>query len=119
MIQHWLLVRVRGTERDSLRAHASTRRPSLQPGDLALCYAAGWKALFAVVEIAGPFEHDPARERWGWRMPLRPLLVLDDLGDAPPVEAAGVWPRSLGRHSYIRLTQEQFEQGRAALEAAL
>ena len=119
MTRHWLLVRLRGVEPDSLRAHSSTRRPSLEPGDLALCYAAGWKALFAVVEIGGPFVHDPARERWGWRMPLRPLLVLDDLRRAPPVEAAGVLPRSLGRHSYVRLTAEQFDAGRAALEGAL
>lgn len=118
MRQHWLLVRLRGVERDSLRTHSSTRRPSLQPGDRALCYAAGWKAIFAVVEIGAPFEHDPARERWGWRMPLRPLLVLDDLRDAPPVEAAGVWPRSLGRHSYIRLTAEQFEAGHTAIAEA-
>ena len=48
-----------------------------------------------------------------------PLVVLDDLDDAPPVEAAGVLPRSLGRHSYVRLTAEQFEQGRAALEGGL
>lgn len=49
-------------------------------------------------------------------MPLRPLLIVDDLDVAPPVQAAGVFPLSLGRHSYIRLTQERFDDGRRAIE---
>jgi hypothetical protein len=52
-------------------------------------------------------------------VPIRPLVVVPDLGRAPPVEAAGVFPRSLGRHSYVRLTQEQFRSGSDALAAAL
>jgi len=125
-MQHWLLVR--GT-RDrllpeqvdpaSLRSHSSTRRPSLQKNDLALCYASGWQTIFAVVEIVGDPENDPSRERWRWRVPIRPRLVVRDLGHAPPVEAAGVFPRSLGRHSYVRLTAEQFRAGSEALAAAL
>ena len=124
-MQHWLLVR--GT-RDrllpervdpaSLRSHSSTRRPSLQSGDLALCYASGWQTIFAVVEIVGDPENDPGRERWQWRVSIRPLLVVEDLSEAPPVEAAGVFPRSLGRHSYVRLTEEQFGAGLEALTAA-
>ena len=116
MLQHWLLVRgsagrllpdrVDGT---ALRAHSSTRRPSVQKGDLAACYASGWQTIFAVVEIAGEPENDPRRDRWRWRFALRPLLVVRTLSEAPPVEAAGVFPRSLGRHSYIRLTPEQFQ----------
>jgi hypothetical protein len=102
---------------DEIRAHSSTRRPTVEPGDLALLYAAGWRVVFGVVEIGGELEHDPARRRWGWRFPIRPLAVLDDLRTAPPVEAAGVLPRSLGRHSYVRLTPTQFEAGRAAIEA--
>jgi hypothetical protein len=74
--------------------------------------------IFGVVEIGGVLEHDPTRQRWGWRFPIRPLLALEDLREAPPVEAAGVLPRSLGRHSYVRLTPEQFEAGRLTLEAA-
>jgi len=103
---------------DELRAHSSTRRPGVEGGDLALLYAAGWRAIFGVVEIGGELEHDPTRRRWGWRFPIRPLLALDDLREAPPVEAAGVLPRSLGRHSYVRLTQEQFDAGRVAIESA-
>ena len=100
-----------------LRAHSSTRRPGVEGGDLALLYAAGWRVIFGVVEIGDGLEHDPARARWGWRFPIRPLVVVADLREAPPVEAAGVLPRSLGRHSYVRLMPEQFEAGRLALEA--
>jgi hypothetical protein len=125
-MQHWLLVR--GTsdhllpelvDASSLRTHSSTRRPSLQKDDLALCYASGWQNIFAVVEIVGDPENDPRRERWRWRVPIRPLLVVEDLSRAPPVEAAGVFPRSLGRHSYVRLTEEQYRAGYEALTALI
>jgi hypothetical protein len=101
---------------DRLRAHSSSRRPAIQRGDLAVCYAAVWQALFAVVEIAGDPEHDPARPRWVWRMPLRPLAWIGDLDDAPAVQAAGVFPTSLGRHSYIRLDPAQFATARALID---
>jgi hypothetical protein len=120
--QHWLLVR--GTagrllpddvDPAALRAHSSTRRPNVQKGDLAVCYASGWQNIFALVEVVGDPENDPGRDRWRWSFPLRPLLTVPRLTDAPPVEAAGVAPRSLGRHSYIRLSPEQFEAAREAL----
>jgi hypothetical protein len=124
-VQHWLLVRGRGERRlapevrpDELRTHSSTRRPTVEPGDLGLLYAAGWRVVFAVVEIVGELEHDPERTPWSWRFGLSPLLALRDLREAPPVEAAGVLPRSLGRHSYVRLTPEQFDAGRRAIEEA-
>ena len=122
MLQHWLLVRGRvghllpdGVEAARLRTHHSTRRPNVQKGDLAVCYASGWQNIFALVEVVGDPENDPDRDRWQWRFPLGPLLVVPRLSNAPPVEAAGVFPRSLGRHSYIRLTMEQFEAARTAL----
>jgi hypothetical protein len=34
------------------------------------------------------------------------------------VEAAGVFPQSILRHSHIRLTEEQFAAARALVEAA-
>jgi hypothetical protein len=121
-VQHWLLIRGSGdrllprhVDATALRAHSSTRRPSLQKGDLGVCYASGWQNIFALVEVTGDPENDPARTRWQWRIPIRPVLAVDDLAEAPPVEAAGVFPRSLGRHSYIRLTPEQFEAAREAL----
>jgi hypothetical protein len=122
VLQHWLLVRGRAghllpdeVDADRLHTHHPTRRPRVQKGDLAVCYASGWQNIFALVEVVGDPENDPERDRWRWRFALRPLLTLPRLSDAPPVEAAGVFPRSLGRHSYIRLTPEQFDAARAAL----
>ena len=103
---------------DSLTAHSSSRRPSVEPGDLAICYAAAWQAVFAVVEVTSDPECDPARERWAWRFAIRPLTVVRDLRDAPPVEAAGVFPQSIWRHSHIRLSAAQFEEAVALIEAA-
>jgi hypothetical protein len=123
VLQHWLLVRgtgdrplPRAVDSASLRTHSSTRRPTIQKGDLAVCYASGWQNIFALVEVVGDPENEPARERWRWRIPIRPLLSLRDLDEAPPVEAAGVFPRSLGRHSYIRLSPEQFAAAEAAIK---
>lgn len=125
MPQHWLLVRGTGerplperVDLDRLQAHSSTRRPNVQRGDLALCYASVWQTIFAVVEVVGDPENVPGRYRWHWRFPLRCLLLVHSLEDAPPVEAAGVFPRSLGRHSYVRLTPEQFDAGRDAIASA-
>ena len=125
MPQHWLLVRGSAgrllpddVDRSRLTAHSSTRRPSVQRDDLALCYASGWQNIFAVVEVVGDPENDPGRDRWRWRFALRPLVAVARISEAPPVEAAGVFPRSLGRHSYIRLTPEQFEAGKDAITFA-
>ena len=125
VLQHWLLVRGTGdrplAERvpaESLRRHSSTRRPTVQKGDLAVCYASVWRVVFALVEIVGDPENEPGRHRWGWRFSIRPVFALDDLREAPPVEAAGVFPRSLGRHSYVRLSPEQYEAAETALGAA-
>jgi hypothetical protein len=124
-LTYWLLVRGGGDHRlshtvrpDELRAHSSTRRPSVQRGDAAVCYAARWQVVFAVVDVVSHPENDPRRSRWQWRFEIRPRVVLEDLREAPPVEAAGVFPRSLGRHSYVRLTGEQFEAASRAIAAA-
>ena len=124
-MQHWLLLRGTGDrplperiDAGVLKTHSSTRRPTLQGGDLAICYASVWQTIFAVVEIDGDPENDPTRDRWRWRVPIRPVIVLTRVSDAPPVEAAGVFPRSLGRHSYIRLSSDQFAAGRTAIEDA-
>jgi hypothetical protein len=66
----------------------------------------------------GDPEHDPARARWSWRFAIRPLVAVADLHDAPPVEAAGVFPQSLWRHSYIRLSEGQFSSARVLIEEA-
>jgi hypothetical protein len=122
---HWLLVRGRGSSPldaavDSARlgAHSSSKRPSIQRGDTAILYAAVWQAVFAVVDVVGDPEHDPTRERWSWTFAIRPLVVVGHLHDAPAVEAAGIFPQSLWRHSHIRLTPEQFDAARALIESA-
>jgi hypothetical protein len=102
----------------AIRAHSSSKRPSIQRGETAILYAAVWQAVFAVVEVVGDPEHDPARERWSWTFAIRPLVVVGDLHDAHPVEAAGVFPQSLWRHSHIRLTPGQFDAACALIEAA-
>ena len=121
----WLLVRGRGdrpldrlVDPAAIERHGSSKRPAVEPGDPAVLYAAVWQALFGVVEIAGEPEHDPSRERWSWSFPIRPLVVVADLDRAPPVEAAGIFPQSLWRHSYIRLTDEQFRAACELVEAA-
>lgn len=121
----WLLVRGRGERRlapevlaGELKAHSSSRRPSIQLGDRAVLYAAGWQVVFALADVISEPENVPGRTRWAWRFAIRPSFALRDLREAPPVEAAGVFPRSLGRHSYIRLTDEQFELARAAIAEA-
>jgi hypothetical protein len=103
---------------EEIRAHSSSKRPSVQRGELAILYAAVWQAIFGVVEVVGEPENDPQRERWSWQFPIRPLSVVRDLHNAPPVEAAGVFPQSLWRHSHIRLTESQFETARALIESA-
>ncbi len=120
----WLLIRGRGerpldahVDATQIRAHSSSKRPSVQRGDSAILYAAVWQAVFGIVEVAGDPENDPQRERWSWRFPIRALVVVDDLHDAPPVEEAGIFPQSIWRHSHIRLTEEQFDRARELIEA--
>jgi hypothetical protein len=122
-VQHWLLVRGRGDRPlqrlhgDPVTAHHSSRRPAVSRGDLAVLYASVWQAVYGIAEVTGVPEHDPTRDRWSWRFTLRPLELIDDLDLAPPVEEAGVFPSSLWRHSYIRLTAEQFERARTLVSA--
>jgi hypothetical protein len=124
-VTRWLLIRGRGerplgarVDADNIAAHSSSKRPSVQRGDTAILYAAVWQAVFGVAEVVGDPENDPARERWAWRFPIRPLVVVRDLHDAPPVEAAGIFPQSLWRHSHIRLSDEQFERAAALIDEA-
>ena len=124
-LTQWLLVRGRGSkpleacvEPARIRAHSSSKRPSVQRGDTAILYAAVWQAVFAVVDVVGDPEQDPSRERWSWTFAIEPVVVVRDLHDAPPVEAAGIFPQSLWRHSHIRLKREQFDSARALIESA-
>lgn len=121
----WLLVRGGGerpldaaVDADAIRAHSSSRRPSVQRGDRAILYAAVWQSIFGVVEVVGEPENDPQRTRWAWRFAIRPLIVVADLHDAPAVEEASIWPQSLWRHSHIRLSEEQFTRASELIRAA-
>jgi hypothetical protein len=87
----------------------------VQCGDLAICYASVWQAVFAVVEVVSDPEEDPDRERWRWSFGIRPLIALEDLDRAIPCEEVGVFPSSIWRHSYIRLSPEQFQIARKAI----
>lgn len=123
-LTQWLLVRGRGSKPldahvvpSRIRAHSSSKRPSVQRGDTAILYAAVWQAVFAVVDVVGDPEHDASRERWSWTFAISPVTVVPDLHEAPPVEAAGIFPQSLWRHSHIRLTPEQFDSARSLIEA--
>jgi len=98
--------------------HSSSKRPSLEPGDHAILYASVWQAVFGVVEVTEVPEHDPEKTRWAWRFPVRPLVLIRDLDRAPAVEEAGIFPRSLWRHSYIRLTETQFGTARMLIDRA-
>ena len=122
---YWLLVRGTGEKplarqvvADGIRSQSSSKRPSVEPGELAVLYASVWQAIFGIVEVTGVPENDPSRRRWAWHFPIRPLVLVADLEDAPPVEAAGVFPQSLWRHSHIRLSEDQFQTARAVIEAA-
>jgi hypothetical protein len=124
-VTYWLLVRGTGEKplarrvvADGIRSQSSSKRPSVEPGELAVLYASVWQAIFGIVEVTGVPENDPTRRRWAWRFPIRPLVLVADLEDAPPVEAAGVFPQSLWRHSHIRLSEDQFQTARAVIEAA-
>jgi hypothetical protein len=90
----------------------------VQNGDSAILYAAVWQAIFGVVEVVGDPENDPERTRWAWRFRIRPITVVGDLHDAPPVEAAGIFPQSLWRHSHIRLSEEQYAEARRLIKEA-
>ena len=122
----WLLVRGRGDrpldariDPGGVRAHSSSKRPSVQRGELAILYAAVWQCVYGVVEVVGDPENDPERTRWRWRFAIRPLVVVRDLHDAPAAEEAGIFPQSLWRHSHIRLSDDQFERARTLIEAVM
>jgi hypothetical protein len=124
-LRRWLLLRGRGerpldarVRAEQIRRHSSSKRPSVQCGDEAILYAAVWQAVFGVVDVVGDPENDPERDRWAWSFAIRPVALVRDLHDAPPVEAAGIFPASLWRHSHIRLSDEQFELAAELIGAA-
>ena len=99
-----------------LRRTGFPRRPRIEPGDRLVYYASGWRAIFAVVEaVAEPDDEHPVSERWPWTVAVEPLVCIPSLHAAPPVEAAGVLPRSMSQQSHIRLTPEQYARAVEAI----
>jgi hypothetical protein len=90
----------------------------VQRGQYAVLYAAGWQAVFAVVEVTTDPENDPSRERWQWSFGIRPRVCVSDLHAAPAAEEAAIFPQSLWRHSHIRLTGEQFALAESLIRVA-
>ena len=97
-----------------LRRTGFPRRPRIATDDRLVLYASVWQRVFAIVQVVGepePREHP----RWPWIVRVEPLLVIPDLDAAPPVEAIGVFARSMSQQSHIRLTAEQYERAVEAL----
>ena len=95
----------------------------MAPGDRLVLYASVWRAVFGLAEVTGePTDATPPGERarsarWPWWVPIEPLVVVAHLGNAPPVEAIGVAPRSMSQHSHIRLEERHLELAIEALAA--
>lgn len=104
---------------DLLSRTGFPRRPRVVPGDRLVYYASVWRRVCAIVEVVGePTEavaHPTDPRRWPWSVEIAPLLVVPRLEDAPPVEAIGVAPRSMGRQSHIRLREEHYALAAEAL----
>ena len=88
------------------------RRPRIEPGDRLVYYAAGWRRVFAVVEVTeAPTDavaHTSNPARWPWSVAVEALIVIPHLSSAPPVEAIGVAARSMSQQSHIRLREEHY-----------
>jgi hypothetical protein len=95
------------------------RRPRIVPGDRLVYYAAGWRRIFAIVEVVEePTDRvrrtaNPAR--WPWSVTVEPLLVVPHMENAPPVEAIGVAARSMSQQSHIRISEEHYERAVEAI----
>src|SRR3954470_3799460 len=98
----------------SLRRTGFPRRPRMAPGDRLVYYASVWQRVFAAVEGV-PEPEQAGHPPWPWIVRVEPLLVIPDLDVAPPVEAIGVFARSMSQQSHIRLTPEQYQRAIEAL----
>ncbi len=99
-----------------LRRTAFPRRPRMAAGDRLVYYAAGWKAVIAVVEVvAPPSDSEPLWPRWPWSVEVEPLLAVPLVSNAPPIEAVGIAARSMSQQSHIAITPEQYARAVEAL----
>ena len=102
-----------------LRRTAFPRRPRMEPGDRLVYYAAGWRRVFALVEVVEAPTLDHAKRfdtgRWPWSVGVEPLVVVPRLENAPPVEAIGVAARSMSQQSHIRLSPSHYARAVEAI----
>jgi hypothetical protein len=112
--ENWLAERATVLERTGF-----PRRPRMTPGDRLVYYAAGWRCVFAVVEVVSEptdaVAHTSNPARWPWSVAVEALLVVPRLANAPPVEAIGVAARSMSQQSHIRLSEEHYERAVEAI----
>lgn len=98
--------------------HRFPRRPRIARGDMLVIYAAGSAReygegrVFAVEEVLSDEPEPSGHDRWRWEVRTRRLHDLP-LALAPTLRDLGVMPRSLGRHSHVRLTDEQARRAAA------
>ena len=113
MNDHWLAA---GSWLVAPGRTAFPRRPRMTSGDRLVLYASVWQRIFGVAEVlCDPTLEDPMAARWPWSVQVELLLVVPVLSNAPPVEAIGVAPRSMGRHSHIRLERRHLDLAVEAL----
>lgn len=126
----WLAIAGTGerpyTDADRLRRperHRFSRRPRIEQGDMLVVYASGSAReygegrVFALEEVVSEEPEPSGVERWVWEMRTRRQVSIP-LPLAPTLWDLGVSTRSIGRHSHIRLTDEQGERAIALFAAA-
>jgi hypothetical protein len=90
------------------------RRPRIAPGDRLVYYAAGWRRVFAVVEVVSEptdtVAHTSNPARWPWSVAVEPLLVVPQWRTRRRSRAIGVAARSMSQQSHIRLSPEHYER---------
>ena len=128
-MQWWLCMAGTGarpyTESDRLtrpERHRFPRRPGIARGDTLAIYASGSAReygegrVFALEECLSEEPEPSGDERWRWQVATRRIVSVT-LPLAPTLRDLAVSPRSIGRHSHVRLTDRQGELAVAAFAA--
>jgi hypothetical protein len=110
-------------EADQGPVHMFTRRPRIRAGDRLVVYATGtpgrlgagrFYAVQDVISDPEPIEHD----RWSWKVTVSDVITGPDLPDCPTIDEIGVSPKSLRRHTHIKLEEEAGTLAETLLERA-
>ena len=98
-------------------------KPRIRPGDRLVMYASGTPTrlgagrFFAVREaIADP--EPSSHERWAWKVKVRDVKVGPNLPQCPTIDQIGVRPKSLRRHTHIKLDSDAGKLAESLLERA-